>query len=151
MKGIHLAQQAKVVPMLHPISGTTVSDLISLKKHQHASIILVQGVAACTCTMTIHASDDAASTNTSAIPFAYYQETTSGIDILAAKATAAVAGITITSGSNQYLVVELDASELPSGKPFVGVNLTTADSNVAVLAVLTGARYAEDEAPTVQA
>jgi len=150
MKGQVLAQQAKVLPVLYPISGTTTTDLISMKNYAHATFVVVQGIGASSTTITVRASDDAASSNTSAIPFCYWQETTSGIDILGPKATAAVGGITMSSGSNQYTVIEVDAAELPSGKPFVAVAMSSSDNLIGVVAILTGARYGRDEAPTVQ-
>jgi hypothetical protein len=148
-KGISLAEELKVVPLVYPQSGTATSDIINMKNYQHASIILVQGVAATACTIVVKGSDDNASTTSSAISFQYYEETTSGIDILGARTSAGVAGCTLSSGSNQFKVIEVDASELSSGQSYLLVDMTSADSLVAAVAVLSGSRYAQTEAPTV--
>ena len=149
-KGMNLAEECKVVPLLHPVSGTATTDIINMKNYQHASIILVQGVAATATTVTVKGSDDNASTTTSAISFQYYSEATSGVDILGARTSAGTAGFSMTSGSNQFSVIEVDASELPSGQSFLLVDMTSADSLISAVAVLSGARYANDQAPTVQ-
>ena len=80
-KGINLAEECKVVPLLHPVSGSTTSDIINMKNYQHASIVVVQGVGASAITMTVRGSDDNASTTSSAISFQYYSEATSGADM----------------------------------------------------------------------
>ncbi len=150
-KGINLAEECKVVPLLYPVSGTgTATDIINMENYQHASIILVQGVAGSANTVTVRGSDDNASTTSSAISFQYYSEVTEGIDILGARTSAGTAGFEMTSGSNQFMVIEVDASELPSGQSFLLVNNTDVKNLLSVTAVLSGARYAQTEAPTVQ-
>jgi len=150
-KGINLAEECKVVPLLYPVSGTgTATDIINMKGYQHASIIVVQGFGASANTITVRGSDDNASTTSSAISFQYYLEGSSGIDVLGARTSAGTAGFDLTSGSNSFAVIEVDASELPSGQSFLLVNNTDAKNLMSVTAVLSGARYAQTEAPTVQ-
>jgi hypothetical protein len=149
-KGINLAEECKVVPLLHPVSGTATSDIINMKNYQHASIILVQGVAATATTVTVKGSDDNASTTTSAISFQYYSEATSGIDLLGARTSAGTAGFSMTSGSNQYAVIEVDGSELPSGQSFLLVDMTSADSLISAVAILSGGRFKHDQSETLQ-
>jgi len=150
-KGINLAEECKVVPLVYRVSGTgTASDIINMENYQHASIILVQGVAGSANTVTVRGSDDNASTTSSAISFQYYSEVTEGIDILGARTSAGTAGFEMTSGSNQFMVIEVDASELPSGQSFLLVNNTDVKNLLSVTAVLSGARYKQTEAPTVQ-
>ena len=150
-KGMNLAEECKVVPLLYPVSGTgTATDIINMKGYQHASIIIVQGVGASANTITVRGSDDNASTTSSAISFQYYAEATSGVDILGARTSAGTAGFSMTSGNNQFAVIEVDASELPSGQSFLLVNNSDKDNLLSVTAILSGARYANDQSPTVQ-
>ena len=150
-KGINLAEECKVVPLLHPVSGSTTSDIINMKNYQHASIVVVQGVGASAITMTVRGSVDNASTTSSAISFQYYSEATSGADILGARTSgSAASGFDMTSGSNQFCVIEVDASELPSGQSFMLLEMEESENLVGVTAVLSGARYKLDQSPTVQ-
>lgn len=151
-KGINLAEECKVTPISYPKSGVS-SSIISMKNHARASFIVVQGSGVSACTVVVKASDDVSSSNTSAIAFMYYLEATSGVDILGARTSAGAAGFSLTSGSNQYLVAEVDASDLPSGKPYVLLE-TTAGSNdnlMSVVAVLSGSRFADGTNPSILA
>jgi len=150
-KGWNLAEEAHVIPILYPVSGSTTCDIINMKNYQHASVIVVQGVGASAITMTVRGSDDNASTTTSAISFQYYSEASSGIDILGARTSGGSStGFDMTSGSNQFCVIEVDASELPSGQSFMLLEMESSKNLVGVTAVLSGARYKGDQSPTVQ-
>ena len=150
-KGINLAEECHVVPLLYPVSGSTTSDIINMENYQHASIIVVQGVGASAITMTVRGSDDNASTTTSAIIMHYYAEATEGIDILGARTSGAAAvGYDMGTGSSQFCVIEVDASELPSGQSFMLLEMESSENLVSVTAVLSGARHKLDQSPTVQ-
>jgi hypothetical protein len=151
-KGCVIAEEMHPVVLWYPQSGVGSSDIISLKNHAHCSLIGIQGAGASACTVTVKASDDNASTTTSALAFKYYLESSSGVDQLSARTSAAAAGFTLSSGSNQFFVVEIDASDLPSGKPYVLLEVSDsgADNLFAAVAVLSGPRYAREESPSVQ-
>jgi hypothetical protein len=151
-KGCVIAEEMHPAVLWYPQSGVGLSDIISMKNHAHCSIIGVQGAGASASTVVIKASDDNASTATSSLVFKYYLESTSGIDQLSARTSAEAAGFTLSSGSNQFFVVEIDASDLPSGKPYVLLEVSAAgnDNLFTAVAVLSGPSYAREESPSVQ-
>ena len=70
--------------------------------------------------------------------------------MLGARTAVAAAGLTPSANDGIFYVIELDASELSDGKPYVQVELTNGTNSViaAVVAILSGARYAEAQSPT---
>ena len=153
MNSINLSEHCHVVSLGFPASGKTTTDFFSMKNHSHASIILTQGLATSGTTVTVKRAESAASANSSAIAFQYAVETTSGLDSLGARASATTSGYTLGSGSNQTLVIELDASEAcTASSPWITVELasnTDAADLVSVVAVLSGSRFAKPESSSV--
>lgn len=150
MKGINLVQQCKVVPLHYPASGGCTCVAFSMANHAHASVIIVQGSATSAGVITVLRSSDNASTVTSAIPFSYAEETTSGFDLLGALTSTGVTGTTMSTGNKQFKVLEIDSSQLSSAAKYVIVNMATPQkSGLAAIAVLSGSRYQEDETRTV--
>lgn len=153
-----MAQQGHFVNALPPIdvSGGATSDRWSMAKHSHASIVVAVGVsAAALSSIVLQASTDAAGNGAEAIGFDYFEETTAAGDTLSAKKTATATGITSPSANdNIFYVLEVEADQLPEGKPFLAVVLNNASGNsvvAAVGAVLSGARYQHDQNETVLA
>jgi len=77
-------------------------------------------------------------------------ESSSGIDELSARTSAGTAGFSMTSGNNQFAVIEVDASELPSGQSYLLVGLEDKSNLISVTAVLSGARQKYPGSAAVQ-
>lgn len=150
-KGFNVAEQGHVVNLLSPVSGVsgTATDIFSMKNHAHASIIITQGAVGTATTVTVKRSDDFSSSNTTAIGFRYYVESTAGGDTLGAYATASTAGFALASAVNVFAVIELDASEFTASSPNCLVSFASGAGNLtSVVAILSGSRYAEDQSAT---
>jgi hypothetical protein len=150
MGRIHIANQGHVVSVLPPVSGTASGVVFSMKNYSHASIIITQGVAASASTISVSRVPAFGSGGTgTAIAFDYYLEATSGGDTLAGKVLATAGGVALTSGSNQILVIEIDDDELITSCPNLCLEMSSANSLISAVAILSGARYASDQSPTV--
>jgi hypothetical protein len=155
MKGFVLAEQGHVVQAIAPVdvTGGQNGQAFSMKKYQHASILVLIGVSAAAFTKIIlNACTDASSSNPTAIPFAIYKQETAGAshDVLGARTAVTSAGYTPSANDGIFYVIEVDANELPDGSPYVQVQLTNGTNSViaAVAVILSGARYAEAQSPT---
>lgn len=154
MKGIVLAEQGHIVNALPPIdiNGGAVADRFKMANHGHATIIVAVGVSAAAFTKILVKECDAASGGTAtAIGFKLRSEETANGDTLGAVEDVAAAGKTPSANDNIFYVIELDASELSDGYPWVEVELTNASGNsviASVVAILTGSRYQEAENAT---
>ena len=152
-KGFYAAQEGHFVNALPPvdISSGKLSDVWSMAKHQHCTILILVGASAAAFTKIIlQACDDFVPTNTTDIPFTLFSEETAAGDTLGAKEAVAAAGKTPSANDNIMYAIEVDASELPDGKPNLRVSLTNGVNSViaSVLAILSGSRYAEDQSAT---
>lgn len=149
MKGITVAQQCHVVNILPPIdiTGGVDSDVFSLKNHAHASIIVQVGVSAAAFTKIIlQACDDFTPSNTTDLAFSLYSEETAAGDTLAAVEAVASTGKTPSANDTIMYVIEVDASELPAGKPNLRLHLTNGSNSViaSAIAILSGERFSGD-------
>lgn len=153
MKGIYLAQEAHTVNIIPPVdingAGAS-SDVFSLKNHQHATIILTLGVTGAASTVTLKECDDFTPSNSTAIAFSYYQETTAAGDTLSTKQSATTAGFATSTNDSITYVIEIDASQLTDGYPCLQLVLTdpSAATLVSAVAVLSGSRFAQDQNAT---
>lgn len=154
MKGMNVAEQAHIVNILPPvdITGGKLSQRFHMKAHQHATIIIQVGVSAAAWTKIILNSATAASGGTStAIPFVLYACETTTADVLAAREAILAAGRTPSAVDSIFYVIELDASELIDGAPWVELSLTNGSNSVlaSAVAIVTGARHASAASPTI--
>jgi hypothetical protein len=153
MKGFVIAQAGHVVQALAPVSmsGGKTAHAFSMKKYQHASILVFLGVQAAQLTsLVLNACTDASGSNPTAIPFNVFKAETANVDVLGAKTAVTASGFQPTATGGTFYVIELNASELPDGSPYVQAviaNGANADYG-AVVAILSGARFAEDQSPT---
>jgi hypothetical protein len=153
MKGFVLAEAGHVVQILPPqnISGGKTGQAFSMKTYQHASILVMIGAQAAAFTkILVNQCTDAAGSNAAAIPFALYAQETADADVLGARQQITAAGKTPSGNADIFYVIELDGSELSDGFPYVQVELTNganADYGT-IVAVLSGARFAEAQSPT---
>jgi len=153
MKGIVLAEQGHIVNALPPINitGGALSDRWSMKNHAHATIIVSIGVSAAAFTKIIlNAATAASGGSKAAIGSRYAAEETAAGDTLGSLAAFTSAGITPSANDTIMYVLEVDASELPDGSPWLEVELTNGTNSViaAVIVVLTGSRYQGDQNQT---
>lgn len=147
MRGQYLAENAHFVNILPPvdITGGVTGDRFHLKKHQHATIIVQVGVSAAAWTkIIVNACTAETSGTATAIAFRLYAEETANGDTLGAKEDIAAAGRTPSANNGIFYVIEIDAAELPDGKPWIELSLTNGSNSViaSALAILTGPRYA---------
>ena len=159
MKGFNTAEEGHPMILLHPVSysGATNSDVFSMAKHAHASIIVALGVTdADAGNITVEECTAADGTGATAIEFNYYAEETALGDTLGARTAVATAdaatGIDVSANDNIFYVIELDATELSEDSPFVRIALSAPGGAQlgAITAVLSGARYAKEQSATAQ-
>lgn len=149
----YAAQEGHFVNALPPvdITGGVATDVWSMESHAHASILVAVGVSAAAFTkIIVQACDDFVPTNTTDIPYTLYAEETAAGDTLGAAEAVAATGRTPSANDNIMYVIEIDADELPAGKPNLRVSLTNGTNSViaSVTVVLSGSRYAGDQNAT---
>jgi hypothetical protein len=156
MKGFVIAEQAHVAVGQYPVavSGLSTLDAVNMEGYGHLTAIIATGAAnGADITFTAYASTDAAAGGAELIPFNYYQETTASTDVLGPRTLNSKTALTMgNSGvANLLAVIEIDASELPDGKNWVNLTESAGVSTTpfSVVYILSGARYAGPESPTV--
>jgi hypothetical protein len=154
MKGFVLAEEGHIVQVITPknITGGASGAVFSMERYQHASIIILLGVQAAQATkILLNQCTDASGDGATAIPFALYTQESANADVLSARTQQTAAGYTPTATGGTFYVIELDANELSDGYPYVQLEITNgANADYAsAVAVLSGARYAEAQSPTV--
>ena len=165
MKGFVVAEEGHVVSLLSPKNGTggVAGQVFSLKRYQHATIIIQLGAQAAQAgLLTLNACTDAAGDNPVAIPFYIYKQETAGNsnDVLGTRVAVPATGYQVTANHDTFYVIEIDAAELdansfPStagGEGYDYLQLELANGANAdffsAVAVLSGARFAERQSPT---
>lgn len=148
-----LAEQAHLVNILPPvdITGGATGDIFSMANHNHATIVVQVGVSAAAFTKIIlNACDDFVPSNATALAFNIYKCETSLADVVGAKTAVAAAGLTPSANDNIFYVIEIDAADLPAGKPNLQLSLTNGANSViaSAFAILTGARFAGESSAT---
>jgi len=156
MKGFNIAEEAHVAVGLYPISanGLTTLDAVNMEGYSHLSAIITTGAAnGADVVVTAYNASDASATSAAVIPFSYYQETTASTDVLGVRVLNSTTALTFDNSAtaNLMAVVEIDASELTDGLNWVNLTLSGAATTtpVSVVYVLSGARYAGPESPSV--
>jgi hypothetical protein len=154
-KGICIAEDCHVTGGLYPISATgltTEPDYVNMKNYSHLTIIILAGASNGTG-QTISMKYSSSSSGGTAMDFNYYKTITADADVLGARTLAAAAtGLLLSHGtvSDTKYVIEIDASELPDGYPWVGLVMSGATSTTPITAVyiLSGSRYASPASVT---
>lgn len=116
---------------------------------------LTAGTNTGTATITVLAASDASGTGAAAVPFKWRKKT-AGVanSAFGAVTDATAAGFTTTANENTIYEIEVDASVLPDGKPFVALKPTeTVNDPVtgAVLGLVTVPYYVGDGLPQASA
>jgi hypothetical protein len=157
MKGINLAEEGRIMTLIPPIDRTGIATdstiVCDMRNWSHATVICSIGLNGPTATgvITVHAIDKLpTATAHGPIAFRYYRYETNQLaasgDLKGALTWATTAGITpVATTTGAMYVIELDAEELPQG--YMGFLIGYANPAAAcvssVIAILTGARYAD--------
>lgn len=157
-KGINLAHDTHIAVYRYPVDldssqqSAQDTDWLNFGKHSHVSIIIALGVTGAAAVVKLQASADAVGTSPTDLAFNVYKEETDGVDILGARVAVASTGLTCSTANNIFYVIEMDAAELPEGKPFLGVHIAdpAAATIGCVIAVFSGPRYGGPESATLQ-
>lgn len=161
MKGFVIAEQAHVVNVLAPvdITGGQASQAVNMADYQHVTFIVQIGVSAAAFTkILVEQCLDHTGATPTAIPFAIYTQETAGVsnDVLSARTAVTSAGYTPAATDGIFYVIEIDAAELDGANngatgQYLRLHLTNTANSVitSAIAILSGARYAETQSPTV--
>jgi hypothetical protein len=158
-----LAQSGHTVMALAPvnITGGVHSAAINLKNYKHLSAIIALGaLSATTGLITVEACTSQAGAGPVAIPFNLYPQETTNADVLGPVVAVPASGYQPPVTPNIFYVLEIDAAAIPNSNPTTGASLGLnylrvsiadgADTDfAAIFFVLSGARYASDQSPTV--
>lgn len=149
MKGFSIAERGKPVAGLAPVDIGGVaktSDYWSMENYSHVSIIVYCGAITNSSTIILYESDDASGSSKTAIAFDVYQITAG---VTGTKSRNAATGLVTGTTNGSMWVIEVDASELSAGYPFMTMVTDTAAANVlTIIPILSGARYAQAAPPT---
>jgi hypothetical protein len=153
-KGIYLAQDTHVTPLVFPVdvTGGKTGAVVSLKQAAHLSIIILLGVSAAAFTkILVNACTANDGTGATAIPFDLFAGETANVDLLGPRQAVTAAGYTPSANDGIYYVIELDAAQLPQTSPYVQLQLTNGTNSViaSAVAILSGMRYGSDQSPSV--
>jgi len=155
-KGFNVAEMGHVAIGQYPIavSGLSTLDAVNMEGYSHLTAIVATGATnGAAITITAYASTNAAAGSAEQIYFNYYLETTASTDVTAAGVLNSTTALAFTNDSisNQFAVIEIDASQLPDGKNWVNLTESAGVSTTpfCVVYILSGARYAGPESPTV--
>ena len=139
-----------LAPVADGLSGTVTSDIVNMALYDHVTFILMRGVGATgTSTLTVESCSDNTGTGNTGIPFMSRSGALTGVALGALTARLA-AGYTTVAGSNKIEVIEVEAADTLSGKPYVRLSsVEVVDSPVAaaILTLCGDASYEEDVMP----
>jgi hypothetical protein len=155
-RGFNIVQEGHIVPVLNPasISGGVTGQIFSMRDAAKCAIIIGWGaLAAAQGAVTLSACSDLAGDNATAIAFDRWTQTTAGAgnDVLGARTAVTSAGFTPSDTPSTLDVIEVQADQLPDGKPYLKLAIadgTNADFGYAT-AILTGLRYQGESNPSV--
>ena len=131
-------------------AGAQTSDAFSMANYSHASIIIALGVTGAASTVTVKENTAADGSGATAIAFSYYGEATAAGDTTGARTAATSSGFATATTDGIFYIIELDAPALSDGSERETDDMSApgAATYGSIVVVLSGARYAEVEAPT---
>lgn len=152
----HFKVVAGLAPSVDRYDTSPTTICVSLRIFQRALFILRQKTAGTntgTATITMEACSDKTGTGATAIPFDYYKnEAVATSDAYGALISATASGFVTTANKDAIYAVEVRASDLPRGKPFLRMKLTeTVNDPVAgdVIVIMgEGQEGSPDDIPT---
>jgi hypothetical protein len=129
-----ILEKIKVVPLVAPkadLYATSVTTPeINAGKYGKVTFVIDQitaGTNTGTATVTIEACSDVSGTGAEAVAFAYNANESAGSsDDVGARTEVSAAGFTTTANKTAMYFCEIDAADLPAGKPFVRLKATEA-------------------------
>ncbi len=153
MKGFNIGELGHVVPLLspHELNGAAHrTDIISMANYSHVDFIIQTGAGGTAATVTVEKDPATTSGSEVAIAFKYYAELTTTGDVLDRATDAGAAGFALAATADVLYVISVDAAEL--GEGYSGINLYITNPGAGLvagaIAILSGARYAEESSPT---
>lgn len=151
-----LAQSGHAVLALAPVdvTGGKKTAAVNLANYSHLSALIGIGVSAAAAGLiTVEACTAQDGTGATAIPFNVFKSETAAGDVLGPLVAVPATGLQPPATDGIFYVIELDSAQLPAGSSYVRIGIAdTANSVIAtVFFVLSGARYAGDQSPTVLA
>ena len=152
---MRLSEEKKIVPILEPEDHAAGADgdSVSMENYGHVTFIIGFGELTGDAVLTIY-EGATAGTKTTAKTFSYRATTTElkndDGDELGDEATSAALTLTAATYEDMMLVIEMDASELTDGTPWITPNISSAASEIfaSIIAIMSQPRYAEDVPPT---
>lgn len=153
MQGINLAEQGHIVNVLPPIdiNGGATGDRFTMKHYGKATIIVQIGVSDVAPTIIVKECTAASGGTATAIAFAAYKEETAAGDTLGARTAIEAAGLVANAANSIFYVIDIDARQLSDGSPWIEVSATIESGQgclMSMVAILTGARFANDQSAT---
>ncbi len=154
-----LSQLLKISTALAPaadrFNANPATDVYNLALYGHIAFIHQQGAGATgTATITVEACTSAAGAGNTAIAFSYRLGDADGQNLGALTEVTSSGYTTVAADENTIVIIEINAEDLPDGKPFVRLQYTeVANDPVAAgcLAVLSEGRFIGDTLPTAVA
>lgn len=133
-----------IVPITAPAqkTATFITPHVKMSKYESVQFLVMLGALATDdFVMTVTASAATAGSTSTALAFNYRSTAAAGTDTLGDVTAVASTGLTIANASmdNMILIIDVDASELTSDKPYVGLTFTdpgSADAYIGVVALL---------------
>lgn len=151
MNGLFI-ENFHIVAALSPSSDVyntnPATDIVNMENYQKAVFVLHQKKGTTTtgtATIKAEASNNALGSSVTNIAFKYAKKATGASDTMGSPTTAVAAdGFTTTANEDTIYVIEIDARDLPSGKPYVRLTfLEVVNAPVlgGVMCFLAGGRY----------
>lgn len=153
-KGITITEECHIVPLVGPVDlegpdGFT--EYVHMGDYAHATFVVMGGVIANEITVTLAACDDDQGGNPVALDFKFAHERTGSSDVFSALAwVGGTGGVATGTVDGSTHVVEIDASQLPAGKPWIRISGSDPSGShfASVVAILSGSRYAGTVTPS---
>jgi hypothetical protein len=142
--------------LLPPVDATggKHSVAFNFSKYSHASLIVGFGVTAAAVTdFILEACTAQDGTGATAIAFTVAKCETAGGDVLGAQTAVTTSGVVPPATDNIFYVIDIDSASMPAGSDYLRVSIANGSNSAlaAIFAILSGARYAGDQSPTVLA
>jgi hypothetical protein len=154
-RGVNLAQEGHVVPIILPasITGGATSAVFGMRSGTKANILLQFGaLAAAPTAVTLLACTDITGATSQAIPFDVYQQVLAGAgnDVFGVRTPVTAAGYVPVNVAGHLDLIEVQDDQLPQGYPYLKlvVGSPAAANFASAVAVLTGLRFAGESNPT---
>lgn len=152
-----LSEIIRFIKALNPgadaFAGTKNTDIVNMGFAEKMTwLVYTDGGTTGKTTITVEACDDVTPSNTSAVAFRYRKSTAGVTDAVGALTAATTAGFDTTPAETNIYEIEVSASALPVGYPFVRLHMVEAADdpvNGCVIGMASGLRYGGLNAPGI--